>query len=180
MSGRPRLVTAVDPGSAWRGFAELMVQSPGPCPPGCLDHSTDLRLHLLRCHTYSKADELYDDLSCNLWRSHRLVLERFRLYPWMARQQGFSEFGTAECLGVCKYIADKVGIPYVLQDPAGNMKDGRQYALQDGFKMVDRKLGSGKYTYYGPDFDLPGKPHRRDAAAHAVNYAHVSGLLDTL
>lgn len=172
-------IFAVDPGEAWCGFAWFHLVRPGPhqcdCPFGC---SSNGAVRLLQCLTFRPPDECFDYLDTNLHRASVLVLERFRLYPWMARQQGFSSFGTAESIGVIKRIARRLDVPVVLQDAAGNLKDGRAFASTWGFPMVERKLGSGRYTYFGPDFDLPGKPHRRDAAAHGCSYIGGSGKFD--
>jgi hypothetical protein len=93
----------------------------------------------------------------------------------MARQQGFSEFPTAQCVGIVKYIASRRDVQVHMQDAKGNLKQGRAQAQKIGFRMVQRRLGNGKYAYRGPDFDLPGKPHRRDAAAHGVRFATLDG-----
>lgn len=183
MSSKVQNIFAVDPGEAKCGFAWVRLYPRPVTHPHnasgvddtCYDCSSDNRLHLWRCFT-TKPMELADYLETNLWRARVLVIERFQLYPWMARQQGFSTFGTAESIGVYKRIADKVGIPYVMQDASGNKKSGRRRAKDYGFRMVDRKLGSGKFVYYGPDFDLPGKLDRRDAAAHAIEWVGACGL----
>jgi hypothetical protein len=182
---RSKNVFAVDPGEAKSGFAWLQLLAvPARHPHSnlgaddrCYDDSSDHRLHIRRCFTVSPWD-LADYLETNLWRADVLVIERFQLYPWMARQQGFSTFGTAESIGIYKRIAHKVGIPVHLQDASGNKKNGRRRARDWGFKMVDRKLGSGKFVYYGPDFDLPGKLDRRDAAAHACEFVGATGLYE--
>jgi hypothetical protein len=163
---------AIDPGEAHCGFAwfDLLEENePTGHQCDCMDHSSDYRLSLYRCMTF-KPYELAEYLETNLFRATALIIERFQLYPWMARQQGFSEFGTSEAIGIYSWIARKLDIKVVRQDAAGNKKDGRAWAEKAGFKMVNRKLGSGKWTYFGPDFDLPGQPHRRDAAAHGLAY----------
>jgi hypothetical protein len=175
-------VFAVDPGESKSGFAwfklfaapEFHPHSPLGTDGVCYDDSADHRLHLWRCFTVPPW-ELADYLETNLWRADALVIERFQLYPWMARQQGFSTFGTAESIGIYRRIAHKVGVPVYLQDAARNKKSGRTRANAWGFRMVDRKLGSGKFVYYGPDFDLPGKLDRRDAAAHGCEFIGANG-----
>lgn len=37
-------------------------------------------------------------------RLHTLVVEQFRLYPWLAEQQAFSDFKTVELIGVLRYL----------------------------------------------------------------------------
>lgn len=103
-----------------------------------------------------------------------IVLERYQLYPWMARQQGFSEFETPQLIGVIKYIASLLHVPVVLQT-ASVKKKGRQLAWDHGIRPMDsRSLGSGKGAYKGPDF---GKlrdgttQHERDALAHFYYWA---------
>lgn len=94
-----------------------------------------------------------------------LVIEEFRLFPWMAAQQGFSTVPTAEVIGALKYLAARRGVAWTMQKSMV-MKEGRAFANKLKIPMTDRKLGSGKGAYIGPDFDLPGPPHPRDALAH--------------
>lgn len=168
-------IYAIDPGDVWAGLAVLLVGQDPLLREEGLARSRDGRVVLQRCTT-GRTAETMDWLERHLWQASHLVVERYQLYPWLARQQGFSEFHTPEMIGQIKWIAGKLDLPVHLQDASGNLKQGRAYAEQDGFPVVERRLGHGKYAYYGPDFDLPGKPHRRDAAAHAVQFAHVSGL----
>lgn len=165
-------VTAVDPGEAWCGLSEfLLIPRPdGTYRGDCMDQSMRGKIVLLRAVTLTPAD-LYRALEAQMPHLHHLVLERYSLYPWLAREQGYSELETAQCVGVVKYICDKAQVPYTLQDAKGNLKAGRALAQQHGFRMKERALGSGRFRYRGPDFDLPGKPHRRDSSAHGVKWA---------
>jgi hypothetical protein len=122
--------------------------------------------------------DLIEYLETNIRYASVIVVERFQLYPWMARQQGFSTFGTAETIGMIKYLAGRYDIPVRLQDAARNLKEGRGRAADWGFDMVERKLGSGRFVYRGPDFNLPGQPHRRDAASHGAQYCGSSGAYE--
>lgn len=170
MSLRPRAYWAIDPGESKAGLAWFHLY-PRPCPvDDGLMHSTDRRLYLYRCILFRTIPALIEYTETNLHYARHLAIEEFRLYPWLARQQGFSSFGTAETIGVLKYIARRTGVPFTMQSASGSKKDGRKFAQQWGFPMRDRKLGSGKYTYYGPDFDIPGLQDPRDAAAHGCAY----------
>lgn len=44
-----------------------------------------------------------------------LVVEEFRVYPWKAQEQGFSEMKTAQVIGVIKFLAGKAGIVPIMQ-----------------------------------------------------------------
>lgn len=101
-----------------------------------------------------------------------LVVEEFRLYPWMARTQGFSTFETCEVIGVLKYLAELNDIPIYMQK-ATIKKEARSIAEDTGWEMKVRSLGSGKGKYRGPDFAFPtGPQHPRDALAHGVYWAY--------
>lgn len=165
-------IAAIDPGDTWCGLAYFILDPDGlRCMlPEPVDSSRARKVQLVHAMTLHPPD-LYDWLEHHGRDLHAIVLERYALYPWLAREQGFSEFPTAQCVGVVKYIARKLDVPVHLQDAKGNLREGRAWARKIGFRMVERKLGHGRFAYRGPDFDLPGKPHRRDAAAHGVRWA---------
>lgn len=98
-----------------------------------------------------------------------VVIEAFRLYPWMARMLGFSNLRTVEVIGQLKAKAAEVGV-LVEEQPATDKRPGRDYAVSLGLGMRDRKLGKGKFAYTGPDFAYPGPQHHRDALAHAFAF----------
>ena len=173
-------IAAIDPGESKCGLAVFQLWHPGDGlvhTSWCHGHvmcASDRSLHLAYAATHTPAETM-EWVKANAWDLRALIVERFQLYPWMARQQGFSEFGTAETIGVLKYLARTSGdLPLYLQDAARCKKDGRAYAVRLGFRMADRKLGSGRWTYRGPDFDLEGKQDHRDAAAHGVYWACTS------
>ena len=172
-------IAAIDPGDRHCGLAvfDLWWPDDGKVHPaactGHLDCSSSRWLHLVGLYDL-RQQELFDYIEANAWYLGAIVYETFKLYPWMARQQGFSEFHTAEAIGVIKYLARKYDIPHYGQDAKDSKRHGRAYAVKAGFKMKDRKLGSGKFMYYGPDFDqgLESEQHFRDAAAHAVFWSN--------
>src|SRR5580692_11051045 len=167
-------LAAIDPGEAWCGLAEFDLAPLGGrlLGDGFVDQSRRGTIRLMQCRTLTPHD-LYGELERIAPLIHAVVLERYSLYPWMAREQGFSELLTAQCVGVVTDIAvRRFKVPvFCLQDAKGTLKGGRAQAARAGFRMKDRALGSGRFRYRGPDFDLPGKPHRRDAAAHGVFWA---------
>jgi hypothetical protein len=170
------LIAAIDPGDVWCGLAVFRLSREAEAMHQCddLDCSRKGRVRLAYAMTLPPP-ETYDWLEKNARTLHALVIERYQLYPWLAREQGFSEFPTAQCVGICGYIAGKAGVPVYKQDAKGSLREGRAQAKAIGFDMRDRRLGSGRFAYYGPDFArLPGKPHRRDAAAHGVRWAVLS------
>jgi len=166
------LVAAVDPGEAWCGLSEwlLVPSATARYSADHVDQSRKGKLVLLRAVTVEPS-VLYRELETLMPSLHHLVLERYSLYPWLAREQGYSELETAQCVGVVKYICTRADVDFTLQDAKKNLKEGRANALKAGFQMKDRVLGSGRFKYRGPDFDLPGKPHRRDACAHGAMWA---------
>jgi hypothetical protein len=162
-------IAAIDPGDAWGGLSEIDLAPLGGrlLGTGFVDQSTRGKIRLMQCRTL-RPEDLLDELDKIAPQLHAVILERFSLYPWMAREQGFSEMLTPQMIGVVKWIARSHKVPVYLQDSKGVLKSGRTAALQAGFKMKDRVLGSGQWKYRGPDFDLPGKPHRRDSASHGM------------
>jgi hypothetical protein len=165
-------VDAIDPGESWCGLGrfELWPESRAPGDGDYLDQSKRGKIRLVEALTL-RPDDLHSALERDVYVLHHVVLERYSLYPWLAREQGYSELLTSQCVGVVKYIARRNGVPYTEQDAKGNLKAGRALAKEMGFRMKDRALGSGRFKYRGPDFDLPGMPHRRDACSHGVAWA---------
>lgn len=104
-----------------------------------------------------------------------VVVEEFRLYPWLAQSQGFSTLPTVKCIGVIEYLCAKQDVPIYLQR-ADIKKEARSIAQCLGWPMKERSLGSGKGKYRGPDFDYPGAQHPRDALAHAIYWAYRNSM----
>lgn len=94
------------------------------------------------------------------------VVEEFRLYPWMAREQGYSDFKTARLIGKLEYLAQRAARPLFLQGASVKkpaVAKAERYA-QDlaapGFGPELVKLTSGRYDFKGRN------QHVRDAIAH--------------
>lgn len=99
-----------------------------------------------------------------------VVIEEFRLYPWLATHQAFSDFKTCEVIGVVKYLTAMNSMALEIQQ-ATIKKEARTLAVEHGWPMKERSLGSGAGKYRGLDFDYPGQQHGRDALAHACYWA---------
>lgn len=108
-------------------------------------------------------DELEEYRNSQVKRLDLIIIEEFRLYPWMAREQGFSSFETVEVIGSVKYIADRVlDVPYVMSKtsnkaPALAVAKSNQPTLVRNFR--------GKTDFVGSN------QHERDALSHLVWYA---------
>lgn len=162
-----QLVVAFDPGDVHTGYAEAKVSIRG--------------IEVIRSQTLGR-DESIQKLE---WMNPGapgtmldfVIIERYQLYPWAARQQGFSEFETPQLIGVLRYLARKSAVPVVLQT-ASVKKKGRQMAFDAGVRpMAFRSLGSGKGAYKGPDFGElrdGSTQHERDAIAHVYHWALTS------
>lgn len=94
------------------------------------------------------------------------IVETFVLYPWMAREQGFSDFPTVKVIAVLEYIAEQRGIPCFIQG-ADVKKKARRIGERGGYPGGIRMLGAGRNRYRGWDFNAPSQ-HERDAIAHGV------------
>lgn len=114
--------------------------------------------------------ELYRRLHDAAYVDAKVVVEEFRLYPHMARQQAWSQMETCEVIGVVKYLCVRYDLDLYMQK-ALVKKPARGIAVREGMPMKDRMLGSGKGRYKGPDFDYTGPQHRRDALAHGVYWS---------
>lgn len=106
----------------------------------------------------------------NLQLADVVVCEEFRLYPWLASHQAFSDFRTVEVIGIVKYLTAMNNMALEMQQ-AKIKKEARTLATDHGWPMKERSLGSGAGKYRGPDFDYPGQQHGRDALAHACYWA---------
>ena len=84
-----------------------------------------------------------------------IVLEEYRLYPWKLQEQGFSEVRTVEAIGVIKYLAERGGVPVIMQ-PALIKKPTAARMKAAGVKLLSRGRG----------------PHCRDAELHLYYYWH--------
>lgn len=98
-----------------------------------------------------------------------LVVEEFRLYPELAREQGYSDFKTPKIIGVLEYLAEVRCIP-VYGQGASLKRKARRIGERSGFPGKMRMLGSGRSRYRGWDFEGPSQ-HERDATAHGVWWA---------
>jgi hypothetical protein len=95
-----------------------------------------------------------------------LIVEAYVLYPWMAREQGYSDFPTVKVIGVLQYICELRGIPCFIQG-ADVKKKARRIGERGQFPGAIRMLGTGRNRYRGWDFHGPSQ-HERDAIAHGV------------
>lgn len=91
-----------------------------------------------------------------------IVCEEFRLFPWMARQQGYSSFATVELIGVTRYLTKKAGIPLYLQG-ASVKKPAVPLGRVAGVPTA--KTSGGRLDFVGRN------QHVRDAIAHGVWWA---------
>lgn len=98
-----------------------------------------------------------------------IVIEAYRLYPELAREQGYSDFPTVKVIGVVEYIAELRGIEVFVQG-ADVKKRARRIGERGGMPGKERMLGAGRGRYRGWDFDGPSQ-HERDATAHGVWWA---------
>jgi hypothetical protein len=44
-----------------------------------------------------------------------VVIEGYWLYPWLLKEQGFSEVRTVETIGVARFLCKKYGVPIAVQ-----------------------------------------------------------------
>lgn len=93
-----------------------------------------------------------DDFVDFLWhypnRWDQIVMEEYRLYPWLLQQQGFSAVETVEIIGVVKHLARQRGWPVEMQ-PASIKKPAEGITRTRGIRLVGR-------TRHARDAELHG------------------------
>lgn len=132
------MIVAIDPGDVHVGM----------CTLGALSMPVQWEHRLVETTT---PDMCLDVLRAN--SPDIVVVEEFRLYPWKAREQGFSQFLTCEMIGAIKlwhrwYSPDTklVFQPAIIKKPTFGIMKGRGIAL------------------------TPGTQHQKDAEAHMYHY----------
>jgi hypothetical protein len=87
------------------------------------------------------------------WSPEVLVMEGFRLYPWKAQGQAFSEMIAPQVIGVAHYLAEERAIPVVVQSAA-----------------------AGKAARLGAETRKAiGSRHAQDAVSHGAAYLRTLG-----
>lgn len=148
---------AIDPGDIHQGVAYFEIDI-------SLEVGSTLRRFWTRDLKRDALLRLVEDASIDA-----LVVETFVLYPWMAREQGYSKFPTVKVIGVLEYIAELRGLPIFIQG-ADVKKKSRRIGERLGFPGSIRMIGSARGKYRGWDYDGPSQ-HERDATGHGVWWA---------
>lgn len=87
-------------------------------------------------------------------RPHIVVIERFNLYPQMAKSLAWNSFYPCEVIGVIKYVCAELGIPIVEQAPSvkkyfGGFKDDWEQVKQTpGFKLTEHVKDAYQHLKY--------------------------------
>lgn len=160
---------AIDPGDVHQGVSYFEIDIAGPTVEEFLASPGEggvptLRRHWTRDLSRQNLLDLVETASVDA-----IVVEEFRLYPDMARQQGYSDFKTSKVIGVLEFIAYKRGLPCYIQG-ASLKKKARRIGERLGFPGKERWIGTGRGRYWGWDFDGPSQ-HERDATAHGTWWA---------
>lgn len=143
-------VRSIDPGDKNVGVADLLVWATGA------QVARTRRMDPLQFE-----QELDDDISSG--RIDILVVEAFRLYPKLAREQGYSDFPTPKLIGVIEFLGRKHQVPVHLQG-ASTKKLAIEVARTNDVAL--RKLQSGRMDFEGRT------QHERDAVAHGIFWAY--------
>ncbi len=75
-----------------------------------------------------------------------IVLERFNLYPGMAKSLAWNSFYPCEVIGVIKYMAMSMGITIVEQAPSVKKYAGNIQRYEDWLFIKDRCSGVTEHT----------------------------------
>lgn len=110
--------------------------------------------------------ELEEYQNSQVTRVDAVLIEQFVLYPWMAREQGYSEFPTVKIIGIVEYLVGMLDVPLLKmktsnKDPAVAVARSHQPRLLRTYP--NRK--KGKVYFIGSN------EHERDALAHLCWFA---------
>ena len=139
-------VVAIDPGDVHVGWAEF---EDGHCV---------LAVELT-------PEECIQELEQRMGELEAVVVEEFRLYPWTAQTQTWSDFPTAQLIGVIKYLHRSVGqamqsgpeVELVMQQAAIKKPTTAQLKAR-GVKSKAKAAGAGG--------------HALDAELHGYHYTY--------
>lgn len=96
------MILAIDPGEIHCGVAEFRFKQ--------CTWASEMTPDLLYASMRRRARER------GYRRTYELVvIEEFRLYPWVMQQQGFSRIETVEVIGILKYLCGRWHVPVVMQ-----------------------------------------------------------------
>ena len=85
---------------------------------------------------------------------HIVVIERFNLYPQMAKSLAWNSFYPCEVIGVIKYVCTELNIPIVEQAPSvkkyfgGFKSDWEQVKQTPGFKLTEHVKDAYQHLKY--------------------------------
>ena len=85
---------------------------------------------------------------------HIVVIERFNLYPQMAKSLVWNSFYPCEVIGVIKYVCTELNIPIVEQAPSvkkyfgGFKSDWEQVKQTPGFKLTEHVKDAYQHLKY--------------------------------
>lgn len=97
-----------------------------------------------------------------------LVVEEFRLYPWRAKEQAFSQMKTAEVIGVLRYLHRRgkenglevlwVEYPASIKKPTGKMLKsmGIKRMTSTGDHAADAQLHGWRYILKEEGYEVEG------------------------
>lgn len=83
-----------------------------------------------------------------------VVIERFNLYPQMAKSLAWNSFYPCEVIGVIKYVCASLKIPVVEQSPSvkkyfgGYQSDWEQVRQTEGFKLTEHVKDAYQHLKY--------------------------------
>lgn len=125
---------------------KLVAIDPGKTIGFAFFNGEELQLSGFFNNSYSAISRMFELIL--MFEPDELVIESFRLYPWKAKEQYWSDFETPEIIGIIKYWAWNQNIKIVMQ-PASNK-----------IPFPDERLR--KLNVYVPN------NHARDAVRHGL------------
>lgn len=153
-------ILSIDPGDVHQGICTATLDPDKP-------EGSQLQVRWQGDWTRGKlVDELEEYAHSQVTRVDAVLLEKFVLYPWMAREQGFSQFLTVEVIGIVKHLVDKLDVPCIMTDTSN-----KDQAVAVARANQPRLLRTYPNRKKGKVYFIGSNEHERDALAHLVWFA---------
>lgn len=111
-------------------------------------------------------EELEEYRNSQVTRVDAVLCEKFVLYPWMARQQGFSEFLTPQMIGIISYLVGLLDVPLIMTNTSN-----KKLAVDVARPIQPKLLRTYPNRKAGKVYFAGSNEHERDALAHMAWFA---------
>jgi hypothetical protein len=110
--------------------------------------------------------ELEEYQNSQVARVDAVLIEQFVLYPWLAREQGYSEFPTVQIIGIVRYLVSLLDVPLIKTQTSNKDK-----AVAVARFHQPKLLRTYPNRKKGKVYFIGSNEHERDALAHLAWFA---------